>query len=169
MVRQYRLYVPAAGRGTTIRDRSAIVGEPQGDRISVHYQGVIENSDVQTFEDCIQHAAGRREQNYPTVARAWLAPEDLIEVGTVHYDETLRRWVIGDLIDEDALREWAPGPHVPGGSPELRSRAAGCRWRDLSPQQQMRLHARSLHGHDMAEGVISELAAARTQAQPGGR
>lgn len=121
----YRLYVPAAGSPTTIRPGSAIVGERRGDRIEVDYEGGGRSSNVVTFEDFVTHAAGRRSQRYPTVARGSFPADALIEVGEVRYDGLLREWIISDLIDGTALRAWAPGDHVVGGSPELKRNACG--------------------------------------------
>lgn len=165
----YQLYVPAGRRACLIHPRSAIVGDPQGDRITVDYQEPRENSNVQSFEDCIHHAAGRRAQNYPTVARASLPAEDLLEVGSVRYDATLRRWIIAEITDMAALEGWVPGPHVVGGSRALRNQAAGLRWSELRPHQQMRLHAMALSGDALAEGVLAEIPSTPNRSQPGAR
>lgn len=128
---EYRLYVPAPGATTLIDGGSAIVGERRGDLVDVHYErGGADN--VRTFEDRLTHAAGRRAQRYPTSARSVHPAADLIDVGSVRYDGTLRRWVIASVDDPAALCAWSPGPHEAGGSETLRREAAGALYGRLS-------------------------------------
>lgn len=151
---EYHLYVPAPHMIHDIRRGSAIVGEPMGGHIEIDYEGGGA-SNVRTFEDKLHHAAGRRAQRYPTVAREARKPEDLVAVGRARYDEAVRHWVIADIVDAEALEAWAPGPHVIGGSDELTMHAAGLRWRDIPVHEQARLMAMKLPARELAQKVIS--------------
>jgi hypothetical protein len=117
----YNLYVPAEGVRHNIILGSAIVGEEDEEGwVHTHYEGGGA-SNVQTFEEKITHAAGRRSERYPTSAlRSW-EKEDLVLVGTVKKDDQLRHWVIESITNELALRNWV-GPDqdlVCGGSDKL--------------------------------------------------
>lgn len=130
-IQTYRLYVPKDPAKTGIDAGSAIVGEEMGEYIGVDYErGGASN--VQTFEEKILHAAGRRAQKYPTVARSAYPPADLQDVGSVRYDPLLRRWVIESIDNLEALEAWAPGPHAIGGSDRLRQEAAGLLYSRMS-------------------------------------
>jgi len=154
---EYRLYVPARGVRTQIDDASAIVGEARGDLIDVHYErGGADN--VRTFEDRITHAAGRRAQSYPTIARGTHPAGDLVDVGSVRYDGLMRRWVIASIDDAEALEAWAPGPHVVGGSPALKDDAAGLLYGRLSSSGMMDVAMSSAGGMPTADAVFAAAA-----------
>lgn len=93
------VYVPAPGSSVerTVIDGAAIVGSPEGDRIMIDYEG---NAYQQfgTFAEMLMHAAGRHAERYPTTARMWVEPEQLVRVGTYDYD---RKDL--DVDDPDAL------------------------------------------------------------------
>ena len=82
------LYVPAAGAafGAMVLPGSAIVGSPDGDRIRIDYEGNrYRSANLVTFADRARQAAGRHLERYPTIARAWVAPANLVVVGTYEY------------------------------------------------------------------------------------
>lgn len=152
---EYRLYVPAAGSLTHIDDGSAIVGEPEGDRIGVDFEGNRYGAcNMQTFEDRITHAAGRRAYRYPTTARASYPADALIEVGTVRYDELMRSWIISDITDRQALQAWSPEQHVVGGSEELKSRAAGIRYSGFSPSEMTTVALKQSSGTPLIDAIF---------------
>jgi hypothetical protein len=78
------IYVPVAARiKASIRPGSGIVGSPDGDRITIDYEGAIyDQAALVHFADRVAQAASRHVTNYPTVARMWVKPEDLAKVGT---------------------------------------------------------------------------------------
>lgn len=151
----YRLYVPDPDVFTTIRRGSAIVGERRLDRIEVDYEGGGRSSNVRTFEDFITHAAGRRSQRYPTVARSGFHADDLTDVGEVRYDGVLREWVISDIQNVDVLEAWAPGPHVIGGSPELITRAIGRMFSRFGSQAHIDLAVARRMGRPVEEAILA--------------
>ncbi len=161
---EYGLYVPAAGVRHDVRPASAIVGEATGDFISTHYEGGG-SSNVQTIEERINQAASRRVTRYPTSAqRAW-DRADLVEVGTVRYDEDLRHWVLADILDGETLKRWIGDEPLPpvGGSEALYERAAGLAYSRLSPSDHARL---SIHRHDrmaLAREILRLTAGRRRQ------
>lgn len=154
MTTTYGLYVPAEGEPTSIHPGSAIVGEDRGDgdTIHVHYEG----SKRMAFDERLIHAAGRREQSYPTVAQAWLPQERLKRVGSVARSEQLRTWVVTEITDPDALARWAGVLPAIGGSREARERAAGLAWSRLSPSVQMKVHGLAQAGGDMTDLILAE-------------
>lgn len=152
---EYGLYVPRADARHDIAKGSAIVGERLEDGwVETHYEGGLFTP--MTFEEKIQHAAGRRHERYPTTAlRAW--PEsDLICVGKVQKSEKLNGWIISEITDAKALTEWNPEDHVVGGSPEMRSKAAGRLWSRLSSNRQMEVSRRISAGHDATDAILGE-------------
>lgn len=149
----YRLYVPAPGTRTHVDAGSAIVGERRGDVIDAHYErGGASN--VQTFEDRILHAAGRRSHRYPTSARSGFPADEMIDVGSVQYDDVLRRWYICDITDAEALEAWAPGPHVIGGSARMREEAAGSLYSRFSSTGIMNVSMEMGAGTAMIDAII---------------
>lgn len=154
---EYRLYVPATGARTFIDDGSAIVGERRGDLIDVHFErGGADN--VRTFEDRITHAAGRRAQDYPTIARGTYPAADLLDVGSVRYDGLMRRWIVSSIDDVDALERWAPGPHEVGGSRALRDEAAGMIYGRLNSSGMTEVAMSSNGGRVTAEAIFAAAA-----------
>lgn len=141
----YRLYVPREGVVHDVRPGSAIVGEPQGDGIDTHYEGGGDASNITTLEHRIHHAAGRRRQRYPTIARRTWAPDELVDVGSVAYDGAMRHWVIGEITDEAALVAWAPGEQpVVGGTQSLIVEVGGRLFGGLPVSEQRRIMAMDL-------------------------
>lgn len=87
-----RVYVPKEPSGIAVG--SAVVGQPTGrQRIRVDYEGDLYGRGW-SFAERLHHAAGRHLTEYPTVARSWLQPEDLIPVGRYESDS-------GDLVLDD--------------------------------------------------------------------
>lgn len=123
--RIFRLYVPAPDAVTSIRPRSAIVGDPGECGIDVHYEGGSQAANVQSFDERVLQAAGRRAQNYPTIACALLPAKALVDVGEVRYDTLLRRWIVSDVTDATALEAWVGEPVAMGGSEAFRNEALG--------------------------------------------
>lgn len=155
---EYNLYVPAPGVQHNILPKSAIVGEERGDNIETHYEGGSA-SNIQNFEDRIQHAAGRRIERYPTIAlRAW-RKDELIKVGTVARDEDLKVWIISEIIDEPALRKWIgdEDPAVEGGSDQLHYDAAGRQFSKLHHLDQAKIIGRRLSARELSGQVVAAL------------
>lgn len=154
----YTLYVPADGAIHDIRRGSAILGGIQHGMVTTHYEGGGA-SNVQTFEEKVNQAAGRRSERYPTSAlRGWHG-DDVVEVGTVVFDEAMRHWVIGTLTDEASLREWV-GPAediVPGGSDRLIESRGGSVFSQLSQVEQARIVAMRLPMTAMCAEAISTM------------
>ena len=151
--KNYKLFVPVHPDQSQIVPGSAIVGTLGPDAIGVDFEkGGASN--VQTFEEKIHHAAGRRAQNYPTIARMSLPLSDLKEVGTVRYDEVLRRWVIDAIDDAEALEAWAPGTHVIGGSEKLRQEAAGLLYSKLNASGLMAVSIEHAAGIPLADAIL---------------
>ena len=100
------LYVPNAGSPLriSIREGSGIVGTdvPGDDRVMIDYEGAIYGqSNIRTYEDRVWQAWGRHTENYPTVARAYVKREELIEVGFLDPE---RREIHVDR--QDVVDEW---------------------------------------------------------------
>jgi hypothetical protein len=102
-----RLVVPrrdAAATGTRILPKSGIVASlsPQRPAVCIDYEGNLYGSAaLARFADRVAQAAARHLTGYPTVARAVVAVDAVITVGT--WDEVLGRV---DVSDADALAEW---------------------------------------------------------------
>lgn len=155
---EYNLYVPAPGVAHDIWPKSAIVGEEREDYVETHYEGG-HACNVQSYEDRIQHAAGRRIERYPTSAlRAW-KKDELIKVGTVTRDEDLKVWIISEIINEAAMREWIGNEDkaAEGGSDHLHIEAAGRLFSKLSPIDQARIMSQKLNGRQLSEKIVSAL------------
>lgn len=101
-MKRFVVYVPKDPRLESFIVRgSAIVGEPtESGRVVVYYEGNLYGS-APTFEDRLRLAAGRLSEGYPTIARAWLEPDALLEVGSYEYPSG--RFV---LTNEPALEAW---------------------------------------------------------------
>jgi hypothetical protein len=114
------LYVPAPSShlNQTIDAGAAIVGEPlisddsnranrqaaDEDWIVIYYEGNRYGS-MRDFDEMVLHAADRLVTGYPTIARSWVLPDDLVAVGTV--DRNTR--TIVSITDEPALLAWRAG------------------------------------------------------------
>lgn len=113
------VYVPneASFLAKQIKPGSGIVGSPSGyahpemsERID--YEGNLYGAmNMNTYTERVYHAAGRHVTKYPTVARVWCNPADLVRVGTFHYETQVL------LIDPDMqptvdawIEQWKPGP-----------------------------------------------------------
>ena len=98
------VYVPRANHPEVahIDAGSAIVGLPQDDgRIAIYYEGNRYGSaSMERFADRVAQAAARLRFDYPTVAKARVPSESLVEVG--RYDGVEGRV---ELTGEDAERE----------------------------------------------------------------
>jgi hypothetical protein len=102
------VYIPVEGgyAERVIRRGSAVVGterEVRGERmVKLDFEGGLYNPG-QTFEEKLMQAAGRHVENYPTRARLWSYPDEVLQVGT--YD-TERRVL---LVTGDELYAWRGG------------------------------------------------------------
>lgn len=104
-----RLYVPKDDLAkVVIAKGSGVVGLPQGERVSVYFEGWLngamqyENLDARgKWKAGVYHAADRMITDYPTIAQASLRPEQLREIGW--YFPLVQQVV---LDDEKALIEW---------------------------------------------------------------
>jgi hypothetical protein len=77
-----------------------------GVSILVYYEGNRFGAvNIQTLEDKVLHAAGRLDQQYPTVAMGVFLRTDFIPVGTFIYAEDWTSHYC-DLIQSPALAEW---------------------------------------------------------------
>lgn len=98
------VYVPRAGHPDVeaIDARSGIVGLPRDDgRIAIHFEGNRYGAaNMERLADRVAQAAARLRFEYPTVAKAIVSRESLVEVG--QYDGVEGRI---ELAGEDARRE----------------------------------------------------------------
>lgn len=154
---QYRLYVPAADTKHNVRPGSAIVGDPGDGMIHTHYEGGGHSSNITTFEHRINQAAGRRIQRYPTSAQRGWNREDLIDVGAVSYDQTMMHWIIQEISDEKALRDWVgpDEPLVPEGSDQLIEEIGARHFSRLPVEDQARIMAMRLPMTALCAEVIA--------------
>lgn len=85
---------------------SGIVGRPAPDtRILIYYEGNRYGaSNIVTFADRCYHAASRLEQDYPTVAQAYVPAEAITQAGWFYMPE--RRVDIRDVHDMIAIAHW---------------------------------------------------------------
>jgi hypothetical protein len=87
----------------TVLDGSAIVGSPAaGGRVRIDYEGG-KFGQFGSWREMLEHAAGRHVTHYPTIARMWVDPADVLEVGTFDYDTRVL-----DVTDAEALEKWSP-------------------------------------------------------------
>lgn len=117
------VYVPRPGGVTTIDPGSGIVGTPSSEwfagtagaggndtgRIVVDYEGRRFNqANIVTFADKCLVAAGRHLSHYPTIARAWMRDDELVQVGEFDGNHVF-------VTDPVALAAWLgyKGPAVP--------------------------------------------------------
>ena len=89
----------------TIAQGSAIVGKKhESDGFIIFYEGNLYHAEnIKTFEDKAMLAAGRMEDNYPTVAKMLCRKEDLILVG--HFESSDKSLVI--LDDEESAEAFS--------------------------------------------------------------
>jgi len=142
---EYLLLVPAKGVVHDVRAGSAIVGDERDGMVDTHYEGGGA-SNVTTLEHRIHHAAGRRREKYPTIARRSWRRDEVVVVGTVRYDPGMRHWTLGSITDEVALRLWV-GPDEPlvvGGSDGLLLEQGGRALATLPHGEQARIMAMRL-------------------------
>lgn len=113
--RNYRLFVPAADSRLGIDPRSAIVAHsPTGGVGDVKlvlcwYEGNRFGADnLKRYVERVNCAAGRADQNYPTIAKQAIAPNELIDVGTydlqngqlqVTNPAALSAWLEGESLE----------------------------------------------------------------------
>lgn len=97
------VYVPVEGSGaaTIVLPKSAIVGTilPAG-VVRIDYEG-NSHGHLGTYAFRLLHAADRHVSGYPTTARAYVQPDELILVG--RYDIEERTLALEDF---DALADW---------------------------------------------------------------
>ncbi len=100
----FRVYVPMAERQQGIAKGSGIVGVEDdghgGHRLLVYYEGDLYRADKRPYPDLVYHAADRMATAYPTVARALVRADSLLQVGT--FDYAHGRLVITDQVALDA-------------------------------------------------------------------
>lgn len=118
----YYLMVPVGEYAGIHKTGTAFVAKPVEDMFLVHYEAPGQASNIVTFEDRIRHAAGRLDESYPTSKMMGGGQDQWKQVGTVKYVNNLG-WVIDDILDEESLYRWDPGPHYAGGSPALHEEA----------------------------------------------
>jgi hypothetical protein len=120
------IYVPSGGTGLAhIKPGSALVGVPADEgHIRCYYEGGVYNPSMD-FEEKLTLACGRLADRAPTVAVAYADSGEVAKVGTVEWNPILRGWVITELTDEPALRQWAGDIPPVGGSDEQKRRAVG--------------------------------------------
>jgi hypothetical protein len=123
-----RVFVPNpdTDRALIIDPGSGIVSadDTGADRVTVDYEGNrFESAQMAAYADRVDHAAGRHTTRYPTVARASLPTDALIEVAT--YDDetgtvtplspthaaTLAQWCGADDLDDTELTTQSNGKH----------------------------------------------------------
>jgi len=114
------VYVPSGGFAATegIASKSAIVGrpEPSGDHVTVYFEGAgFRQSNMKTLADRALHAAGRLEQDAPTIAKMTVPRDALVAVGTFdprggrilltgpHSEREVARWLQATELDPAEL------------------------------------------------------------------
>jgi hypothetical protein len=118
--RHYRVYVPRPGSRyeQLIDGGSGIVGTlEENGRIVLDYEGNRYSSpSLAGYADRVHHAAGRHGVRYPTIARALVDPDEVIEVGDYDYEtgvvtlygaeerELLEHWLGSGPLDDGELR-----------------------------------------------------------------
>lgn len=120
------VYVPSGGFAATegIASKSAIVGRPErgGDHVKIYFEGALYRPEnMKTLADRARHAAGRLEQDYPTVAKRLVPREALVAVGTFdpaqgrilltgpHSEREVARWLGVDELDPAELNAGGGG------------------------------------------------------------
>jgi hypothetical protein len=106
------VYVPAPTSPLrhTIRRGSGIVGVPHADGfVRIDFEGgIYEQAEMRRYANRVLHAAGRARANYPTVARALVRADELVEVGV--WNDDLGRVLPHPTADAvRALTEWLGG------------------------------------------------------------
>lgn len=111
----FNVYVPRPGTPTAmlVLPRSGCVGEEivnhDETTIMLDVEGnKYDSSSMRTFANRVLHAAGRQAQRYPTVARFYVNPADLLLVGT--YDDQYGEVTV---TDEQTLSAWLGIDHIP--------------------------------------------------------
>jgi hypothetical protein len=109
---ELKIYVPApeSAYRRSIKAGSGIVGTFVNEldaRIKIDYEGAIHQQGM-TWEEKIFHAAGRHVANYPTVARAWVEPAEMIEVGTFTCTDSWKNRTYA-ITNSEALEAWKRG------------------------------------------------------------
>lgn len=155
------LYVPNGPRSPDIAPRSAIVGIMHGQdddrRVEIYYEGAVHGQSM-SFEDKIQHAAGRMVDRAPTMAFGFYPADELREVGRVARSERMRGWVVTEIHDRDVLEAWSGESVAIGGSDEMRRRAAGIAWGRLSRSKQDEIQMRAqAGGEDISDLVLAAI------------
>lgn len=102
----FTVYVPRPGRPTHIAPGSGIVGVandglPDGQTL-VYFEGGLYSTQPRPYEDLVYHAADRMAVEYPTIARAVLPTDDLIQVG--YFDYAKVKLLVTDQAALDAWR-----------------------------------------------------------------
>ena len=114
---QVRVYVPTPGSTLerAIKHGSGIVGTPEGERVMIDFEGAIYGqSGMARWADRVLYAADRHGTHAPTVARAWIEPEELMEVGVwfpadnrirlIVSPESVKHWVDLEGKGEELVR-----------------------------------------------------------------
>lgn len=102
----FTVYVPAPGALNWIAPGSGIVGvADDGGRRAIFYEGDIYSGVLgktqRAYSELVYHAADRMAVDYPTVAKALVPVENLIEVGSFDYAT-----VTLVITDQAALDAW---------------------------------------------------------------
>lgn len=106
------IYVPVdKALKSVLHEKSALVGhEVIGDGVLIYYEGNIHNaSNLTEFSQRLACAAGRLVENYPTVAKMMVRPEQVRAVGTYTTDG----WRVIEVTDRPTLAEWLDGVDDP--------------------------------------------------------
>lgn len=104
---QLPVFVPApdAPVRASILPGSGIVGTFEHGRLLCDYEGNRYGSpELSRYADRVFHAFGRHVEHYPTVARVWVAPEQMIEVGW--FDRRTGRVELHDDPARQLLSGW---------------------------------------------------------------
>lgn len=79
------VYVPKPGLHGLIAPKSGVVGSTQGvtDRVMIDYEGNLFGAvNLERYANRVARAYDRHVTRYPTVARAFVSPDELIQIGT---------------------------------------------------------------------------------------
>ena len=110
---ELKIYVPKPNQPpeeqgwlSRILPGSGIVGSSQCRGIRIDYEGNRNHAcNIKTWEDKVFHAAGRHVTNYPTIARALVTEENVIEVGVFRCEDNWKNPSY-EITNPEVLNQW---------------------------------------------------------------
>ena len=124
------IYVPASPDYADHPAGTAFAGKwdkANEDHLMLWYEEPDTFSNVVTFEDRLNHSAGRMRERYATSKIMHANQNEFIEVGVATYLPGTG-WYMSEISNPDALTNWA-GAVILGGSPDFHGRRQGIQYR----------------------------------------